>query len=190
MRVMASATAPWSVLLAHPRTPGVGVYGIAAEVRFIKPAVLFCDYTLHADMTQVRLPQPQGGSPVEGLWRHTCFEAFIGVPGATEYYEFNFSPAGDWAAYRFGAYRDGMSAAAIAPAPNLQTCRKAERLELSATVQIGALAGIAEAPVLRIALTAVVEDAAGELSYWSLRHAAGKPDFHHSEGFVLELPAP
>jgi hypothetical protein len=44
--------------------------------------------------------------------------------------------------------------------------------------------------VLRIALTAVVEDAAGELSYWSLRHAAGKPDFHHAEGFVLELHSP
>ena len=66
----------------------------------------------------------------------------------------------------------------------------AERLELSATVHIGALAEIAEAPLLRVALAAVVEDAAGDLSYWSLRHAAGKPDFHHSDGFVLELPSP
>ena len=73
------------------------MYGIGAEVRFIKPAVLFCDYTLHAEMSQVRIPEPQGGSPVDRLWQHTCFEAFVGVPGADPYYEFNFSPAGDWA---------------------------------------------------------------------------------------------
>ncbi|HEY2808463.1 MAG TPA: DOMON-like domain-containing protein [Steroidobacteraceae bacterium] len=187
---MATGGAPWSMLVAHPRTPGAGVYGIGAEVRFIRPAVLFCDYTLHADMAQVRIPQRQGGAPVDGLWQHTCFEAFIGIPGADEYYEFNFSPGGDWAAYRFGAYREGGAAATLSAAPQLQVYRNAERLELSATVHIDALAGIAEAPVLRLALTCVVEDAAGELSYWSLRHAAGKPDFHHADGFVLELRSP
>ena len=178
------------MLVAHPRTPGAAVYGIGAEVRFIRPAVLFCDYTLHADMAQVRIPEPRGGSPVDGLWQHTCFEAFVGVPGADPYYEFNFSPGGDWAGYRFGAYREGAGAAAVAPAPHLQVYRNAERLELSATVHIGALAEIAEAPLLRVALTAVVEDAAGDLSYWSLRHAPGKPDFHHADGFVLELASP
>jgi hypothetical protein len=178
------------MLVAHPRTPGAAVYGIAAEVRFISPAVLFCDYTLHADMQQVRVPQRLGGSPVDGLWQHTCFEAFIGVAGTDPYYEFNFSPGGDWAAYRFGAYRGEAVAAVPGTAPQLQVYRNAERLELSATVHIGALSDLAEAPVLRVALTAVVEDDAGELSYWSLRHAAGKPDFHHAEGFVLELRSP
>jgi hypothetical protein len=178
------------MLVAHPRTPGAAVYGIGAEVRFIKPAVLFCDYTLHADMAQVRLPEARGGSPVDGLWQHTCFELFVGLPQAEPYYEFNFSPAGDWAAYRFAAYRESTGAARVAPPPNLQVYRNAERLELSATVSVGALAELAEAPVLRVALTAVVEDSAGELSYWSLRHAAGKPDFHHADGFVVELPSP
>ncbi len=176
--------------VAHPRTPGAGVYGIGAEVRFLKPAVLFCDYTLHADMAQVRLPARRGASPVEGLWQHTCFEAFVGTPGADAYYEFNFSPAGDWAAYRFGAYREGGAAAALGAEPQLQVYRNAERLELSATVHVAALPELAAAAVLRIGLTAVVEDAAGELSYWSLRHAAGKPDFHHAEGFVLEISSP
>lgn len=187
---MPAAAAPWSMLVAHPRTPGAAVYGIGAEIRFIRPAVLFCDYTLHADMTQVRLPERHGVSPVEGLWRHTCFEMFVGTPGTTPYYEFNFSPAGDWAGYRFEAYREGMMPTLPASAPQLQAYRNTERLELSATVHLGALAELAEAPVLRIALAAVVEDSAGELSYWSLRHAAGKPDFHHADGFVLELPSP
>ena len=40
---------------------------------------------------------------------------------------------------------------------------------------------------LKLALTAVVEDGSGRLSYWALRHAPGKPDFHHPDGFVLEF---
>jgi hypothetical protein len=43
---------------------------------------------------------------------------------------------------------------------------------------------------LRIGLTAVVEDASGALSYWSLRHPAGRPDFHHADAFALRLEPP
>ena len=32
-----------------------------------------------------------------------------------------------------------------------------------------------------------VEAADGTLSYWALRHAAGKPDFHHPDAFALEI---
>ena len=57
-------------------------------------------------------------------------------------------------------------------------------------IQFGIDRLIGDIKLLRVALAAVVEDATGDLSYWSLRHAAGKPDFHHSDGFVLELPSP
>jgi hypothetical protein len=40
---------------------------------------------------------------------------------------------------------------------------------------------------LRIALAAVIEDEKGRFSYWGLRHAPGKPDFHHPDGFALEV---
>jgi hypothetical protein len=59
-----------------------------------------------------------------------------------------------------------------------------DRLELDATLQ---LASLQAARNLKLALTAVVEDDSGNLSYWALRHAPGKPDFHHPNGFVLEL---
>jgi hypothetical protein len=41
---------------------------------------------------------------------------------------------------------------------------------------------------LRLAITAVIEDSQGALSYWALAHPASRPDFHHHNGFVLELP--
>ena len=41
-----------------------------------------------------------------------------------------------------------------------------------------------------IALAAVIEDENGRLSYWGLRHPPGKPDFHHPNGFALEVARP
>jgi hypothetical protein len=33
----------------------------------------------------------------------------------------------------------------------------------------------------------VIEDADGSLSYWALAHPPGRPDFHHTEAFALDL---
>jgi hypothetical protein len=40
---------------------------------------------------------------------------------------------------------------------------------------------------VQLALAAVIEDGNGRLSYWALGHPQGKPDFHHPDGFTLEL---
>ena len=36
-------------------------------------------------------------------------------------------------------------------------------------------------------MSAVLEAENGTLSHWALKHASGKADFHHPDGFVLEL---
>jgi hypothetical protein len=33
----------------------------------------------------------------------------------------------------------------------------------------------------------VIEEKNGALSYWALRHPAGKPDFHRRSAFAMEL---
>jgi hypothetical protein len=43
---------------------------------------------------------------------------------------------------------------------------------------------------LRVALSAVIEEEGGMLSYWALKHPPGKPDFHHPDAFALELEPP
>jgi len=40
---------------------------------------------------------------------------------------------------------------------------------------------------LRLALSAVVEETDGRLSYWAIAHPGERPDFHHRDGFVLPL---
>ena len=125
-------------------------------------------------MEQVRLP-PKGLRP---LWQHTCCEAFVTRPGSPAYHEFNFSPAGDWAAYAFADYRQG--APLDAPDPGIAVRALPEMLELSAALDL-------PPGKLRLGLSAVIEERDGTLSYWALRHAPGKPDFHNREDFALEL---
>jgi hypothetical protein len=178
-----------SVLLAHPDSACPAVSAILVEARFAAPAQLSCHYALQGDIARVRLSDSPRATRTDGLWRHTCFEAFVGAAGVAGYYEFNFSPALAWAAYRFEDYRHGMTPAPLAQAPRLRVQRSPAGLEFAATLDLAGLADLAAAARLQVALAAVVEDEGGRLAYWALRHAPGVPDFHHRDGFTLELRA-
>ena len=52
---------------------------------------------------------------------------------------------------------------------------------------IDRLSGMHPRVALTLALSVVVEDEQGMLSYWALKHPAGKADFHHPDSFALEL---
>jgi len=176
-------------LVAHPNTPNEAVRSIAAAAELAGPMSLRFVYVLEADPKRVRIPSPAGNAGrTDKLWAHTCFEAFVGLAQSPPYLELNFSPSGDWAAYGFQSYRDGM-APALDAAPRLTLRQDGDRLELQAQVRLsGALAFPASAkPLLRIALSAVVEDPEGRLSYWALGHPSGRPDFHHPDSFSLAL---
>jgi hypothetical protein len=127
---------------------------------------------------------------VEGLWQQTCFEAFIGVKGSPVYFEFNFSPSGEWAAYAFRGYRDGGAINDDKLDPKIIVQKEAERLELSAVMRLHRLSAIQPGVALRVGLSAVIEERDGKLSYWALQHPPGKPDFHHPDSFILEIQPP
>jgi hypothetical protein len=176
-----------AVLIAHPSTPNGAVRGLGVQVRAEEPDILVFQYSLDADMSRVRVPPSGAGGRADALWKHTCFEAFVAPADAPGYHEFNFSPSLDWAIYRFSAYREGMSAAEIGRAPKISVHRGDDGLELHSAVRLGHLADLRDARHLCVALAAVIEDVDGRLSYWGLRHAPGKPDFHHRHGFALEV---
>jgi hypothetical protein len=184
---MSLASPQRAYLLAHPDAGGEFVWSIAAEAELTSRGALRCRYKLRGEVARLRLPRAGGGRRAEGLWRHTCFEAFVRAPDNRDYYEFNFSPALDWAAYRFEDYRAGMTVAAVAQAPGLQVRRDGDGLELAATVHLAGLTPLGNARELHLALAAVIEEENGRLGYWALRHPSGNPDFHHPESFTLEL---
>jgi hypothetical protein len=184
---MLSLDTPSAVLTAHPSTPNDAVRSVRVQVREEEPDTLVFHYSLDADMSHVRVPSSGAGERAGLLWKHTCFEAFVGPAEVPGYHEFNFSPSLDWAVYRFRAYREGMSPAEIGQAPKISVRRGGEGLELQAAVRLGHLPDLRDARHLRISLAAVIEDEEGRLSYWGQRHPPGKPDFHHPNGFALEV---
>ncbi|HEU4779412.1 MAG TPA: DOMON-like domain-containing protein [Steroidobacteraceae bacterium] len=179
------------ILLPHPvSTPGALqdlVHELSVSVVRAQADQLNLTYRLSADLDALRLPEPRPPVRTDGLWRHTCFEAFIGHCGASDYWEFNFSPSGAWAAYHFSAYREGMAPLLKGAPPAITPRIGVESVELSVMLDLSWLVRSAAGVGLRLGLAAVVEDKARVLSYWALKHPAEKPDFHHADSFVVEL---
>ncbi len=176
-----------SVRLApHPDTRAAWIDSLQVEVAATPEHGFFLTYSLAGDLARLRLPPPAAPDRADGLWRHTCFEAFVMGEDAPAYRECNFSPSGTWQAYAFRARRQG-GEAATATDPGI-ACRAADdRLTLTATLSADDLP---PGKRLRLALSAVVEDSGGALTYWALRHPPGRPDFHHPDAFALELDRP
>jgi hypothetical protein len=174
-------------LTAHSSTPCDAVRSLEVSVRVRKPGVLVLDYALKADTSRLSIAPIRASVRADELWRHTCFEAFVRPAGSAGYFELNFSPSTQWAAYRFDSYRNGMAPAQQVGIPQISLDLSQGLLRLKAAVAIGELATLPDDALLQVGLSAVIEAETGGLSYWALRHAAGKPDFHHPDAFALEM---
>ena len=179
-----------SLLHCHPDTPCPAVTSIKATIGWKQGRALTVVYTLNGAVDLLRVPPRQSIRRTDGLWQHTCFELFIAAQNDAEYYEFNFSPSGEWAAYEFRNYRDGGAIDSDDLEPNIAVQQSAETLEVSAVLRADRLSGIAPEICLTLGLCAVIEDLDDSLSYWALKHPLGKPDFHHPDSFAVELTVP
>jgi hypothetical protein len=168
-------------LSRHPAAPADPVRSIEASARR-EGAALRIDWQLAGDIDLLRLPAPAPPVRADGLWHHTCFEAFLRGAQRRDYVELNFAPSGAWAAYRFDDCRTGMAELPLDEAPRAEWCRTQDGLALAVTFA-GAPAG-----ALGIALAAVIESQSGTITHWALRHPAAAPDFHHPQAFALGLP--
>jgi len=87
------------VLKLHPESRSTAVTAIAVEAARPSPGLLVLRYVLTGSISDLRLPAPTPPTRVDELWRHTCFEAFVGAPDREAYLEFNLAPSSQWAAY-------------------------------------------------------------------------------------------
>ena len=182
---------PHSVALArHSGTSSEAVRGIEARVSWTPAGGLAFTYIFKGDLARVRIPPPRRQQRADRLWQRTCFEAFVSVKGEPAYREFNFAPSGEWAVYDFQRYRVGGRFVEEGSAPHITLRRTSASLELNAVVAREGLPAIPHGARLKLALCAVIEEENGMLSYWALSHPPGKPDFHHPDGFGLEIEPP
>jgi hypothetical protein len=185
---MIPSLAQYDVQLArHPETSGEFVGGIEVRVSRREDALFTFAYILKGDLARIRLPSHAVARRADRLWEHTCFEAFVRAKGQAGYYEFNFSPSGEWAAFAFRGYRQRAPFEPNTSQPEITVRQTDERLELSAKVCIDHLRLKELRVPLSLGLAAVIEDVSGRLSYWALKHPPGKPDFHHPDNFALDV---
>ena len=168
---------PSAALQRHFASPCAAVRSIQASIERDAEGRVKVSYRIEGDLARLRIPAAARARFADKLWQHTCCEIFLAEAEGSGYTEFNFSPSGEWAAYRFTRYREGAPLAARDPRIRMQRTGGALTLE----------AQIVAKGKLRIGLSAVIEETDGTLSYWALRHPAGKPDFHHRDAFALEL---
>lgn len=206
-------------LTPHPDTPPRAIGSVVCSISWQGPGNWCFNYIIGEPPEALLLPPAVVPARADGLWQRTCFELFLKRPGEPGYCEFNFSPSGEWAAYRFDEYRAGMAQLEVKP-PRITSTDPAQ-FAAGMTAHLTALGidaetakmmaemgagGIGSGPVSNYALnarledpaydspgpwvaaiTAVIEEADGTKSYWALAHPSEKPDFHHPDGFVLDL---
>lgn len=172
-------------LICHPVGVAPTKLAIKAQVQVLGNGGLQFSYEM-AGASSLRIPPFTAPEAVDGLWQHTCCEAFVAGVGCADYREFNFAPSRCWAAYGFHGYRDRDLGwmAPEAPAVDCILDGTADRLKLVATVPASLLP---DSPQLDISLTTVAEDREGQKSYWALAHRAAQPDFHCRDSFTLRL---
>ena len=171
-------------LVPHPSTPPVQPLKLWASVDhaagFGATATLNIWFGIGAPLERFAIPAGDGVRR-DGLWQATCFEAFLNREGAASYQEWNFAPSGDWAAYDFTSYRDGMTEAEVANPPYIRVEDNLTWWTVGATIAVPT--GVSRC----LGLSAVIEEADGTKSYWALAHHGAKPDFHDPGCFTARL---
>ncbi len=129
------------------------------------------EFRLEGRLSGIVLPPAATSERRDNLWQTTCFEVFWQPLGSTAYREFNLSPSGQWAAYDFASFREGMRDAPVG-AISIACTHDDAGLVLRASIA-------ADLPLpAQVALNAVVEHHDGGKQYWALAFPPGKPEFH------------
>jgi hypothetical protein len=143
-------------------------------------------FELRGDFSKVYFPEkiakPQRK---DELWKRTCFELFFAPIRDARYWEINLSPTGEWNAYSFTNYREGMKTESKIAGLQLQHARMKDGLRLEATADLFNL-NLGQGP-LCLSAAAVIETLDGKISYWAFQHAGKIPDFHLRESFIAVL---
>ncbi len=176
-------------LLPHTRNPGAALdVRIAAAVERTARGFDF-QFELAGQLGDIAWPEPAGAGRADRLWQHTCFEAFCAAPGASAYYEFNFSPSGSYAVYRFGGYRERLADPELATPPTISRREAGALLIIDVGLDATGLPRLRPTAPLEVALAAVIEGRDARVHHYALGHPGEQADFHDRRGFLLALPA-
>ena len=124
-------------LRLHPDSLCAAVTQIEVEVARPRAGSLVLHYLVSGEISALRLP------PVmRGRTHRRAVAAYLlrgirpSLCQAPAYYEFNFAPSTQWAAYRFDGYRAGMRASTDTGAPRIAVQSARQSFTLQATLEL------------------------------------------------------
>jgi hypothetical protein len=152
--------------------------------------LLSIEYQLSGDLDAIAIATPTVPARTDKLWEATCFEFFLGIPGARNYWEFNLSPSGDWNIFQLDDYRQGLREELAVTALPFEIERQPNLLSLSLEFDLSKiidLSLLAVVPAIEVSVTTVIKPCHGEVSYWAISHCGKDADFHLRESFAIGL---
>jgi len=173
------------LLPVHPgRTSMTAIASVWAGIR-VTERLVDLQYVLVDARDRLRLPAEASARRCDGLWQHTCVEAFLGVPGGEAYLELNLAPSGDWALYAFARYRE-RGPSPETDAPKIRTTWRERDLVIDARIARDRWPVAFRSGFLRVGLSVVTEGLTGALDYYALAHPREVPDFHDARAHFAE----
>ncbi|MEJ6483271.1 DOMON-like domain-containing protein [Nostoc punctiforme UO1] len=143
-------------------------------------------YLLEGDLKEIAIALPSNTpSRKHELWKETCFEFFLGIKNSQQYWEFNLSPSGHWNVYRLDGYRQGMQKETAFENLPINVQNQADSLALALNVDLDKIISVEQA--IEVAITTVIKDRDGKVTYWALTHRGTEADFHLRDSFIIKL---
>ena len=167
-------------LVPHPSTPPLEVSEMSVTMMRLMGGELLLRYRMNQS-SKVVVPRGFSHRSQEDLWRRTCLELFLYDQNG-RYREFNFAPAGDWAAFQFASYRKLIGDYVPEVAPKIDFQRGPQMMTVTVRLPARLLDGVKSA-----SLCAVVEEEGGHHWLWSLTHRREEPDFHDPMSFAIRF---
>ena len=159
---------------------------LRASIQRLEPHRLSLSYELVAPAAEVIWPATTSNAQRrDELWNATCLELFIAKAHDPGYREVNLSPSGDWNVYQLDHYRQGLRPDGSIDGIEMHASSGVDRHRLEAIVRLPE--GLIGVSPLQANLCAVLQSADHHNSYWAIHHPCLDADFHHRDGFVLEL---
>jgi hypothetical protein len=172
-------------LWVHPAEPNRAIDAVSVGIERPIADRLLLTYRVAGRIEDIVIPPARHPLRRDRLWESTCFELFLQSADTSAYFEFNFSPSGEWAAYGLEAYRAGMAQAAVPAAPAMTLSSGPGEMIVEVALSLWPTP-----EPWRLGIGVIIEEKIGSKSYWAITHKASVPDFHRADCFVGEVPPP
>lgn len=160
------------------------LFSVETKIESLHSEKLVIHYHIHGPLEKILIPKLLSEkSRQDELWRHTCLEAFFSseLTASSPYFEINCSPSGNWNAYGFSSYRQGMCLA------NLTVELTQVEINSESAVFEICISGTCLRHAKHCGITSILEFNDGSKAYFALKHPGNQADFHLKDSFIISL---